>query len=342
MSSTATTPEEVTRSASAARRRKFFGQFAERYTLVAVFILIVAGFSIVSPDIYPTGDNARTIASTNAVIALLALAAMVPLVVGKFDISVGFQLGLAQGLCATLIIKSGMPAGMAALIVLAVGAAIGLVNGVLIAYLRLDPFIVTLGIGTLVLGLNGLITENLQITGALPESFSNLGRDDLLGIPLPLIYVLIIVAFLWMLFEYTIVGRQAHATGGGETAANLAGVNTRRLTLFCYILTGIISAFAGVVSVMMLGGSSPVVGFSALLPAFAAAFLGATGIRPGRYNSIGTVISVYLLAAGITGLQQLGVPSYVEEFFNGGALLIAVAASVLLARHRRGEGVGGS
>jgi ribose transport system permease protein len=340
--STVATRGKAPRSDSVGRRGKFFEGFAERYTLVAVFILIVVGFSIVSPDIYPTSQNAQTIASTNAVIGLLALAAMVPLVVGKFDISVGFQLGLAQGLCASLMIKSGMPGGLAALIVVAVGMAIGLINGLLVAYVRLDPFIVTLGVGTLVLGLNGVITENLQITGALPESFTNLGRDQLLGIPLPLIYVLIVAALLWVLLEYTVVGRQAFATGGNERAATLAGVNTRRLTLLCFVLTGLISAFAGILSVMMLGGSSPVVGLSAMLPAFAGAFLGATGIRPGRYNSIGTVISVYLLAAGITGLQQLGVPSYVEEFFNGGALLIAVAASVLLARHRRGEEMVGS
>jgi ribose transport system permease protein len=104
-----------------------------------------------------------------------------------------------------------------------------------------------------------------------------------------------------------------------------------------FVLTGIISALAGVLSVMMLGGSSPVVGLSSLLPAFAGAFLGATSIRPGRFNAIGTVLAVYLLASGITGLQQLGVAFYVQEFFNGGALLIAVAASVFIARRRRGQ-----
>jgi ribose transport system permease protein len=315
--------------------RRLAARWAGRYSLVLVFAAIVAGFSLANPDVFPTARNAQTIASTNAVIALLALAAMLPLVVGRFDISVGYQLGLAQGLCAGLVIKSGVPAGLAAVVVVLVGAAIGAVNGVLVAYLRLSSFIVTLGVGILVLGINEAYTKDLQITGKIPATFAHLGRDDVLGVPLPVIYVVVLAGALWVLLEYTALGRKAFATGGSERAALLAGVNTRRVTLQCFVLTGVISAFAGVLSVMMLGGSSPVVGLSSLLPAFAGAFLGATAIRPGRYNAIGTVLSVYLLATGITGLQQLGVAFYVQEFFNGGALLVAVATSVLIARRRR-------
>jgi len=313
------------------------GRIASRYSLVLVFAAIVVGFSLANPGVFNTTVNAQTIASTNAVIALLALAAMLPLVVGKFDISVGYQLGLAQGLCAGLIIRSGLPAALAVAIVIAVGALIGAVNGLLVAYLRLDSFIATLGVGILVLGVNNLYTDSQQITGSVPSSFADLGRTNLAGVPLALVYVLVVAALLWTLLEYTSWGRQAFSTGGGEPAARLAGVNTRRVTLQCFVLTGVISAIAGVLSVMKLGGSSPVVGLSALLPAFAGAFLGATSIRPGRYNAIGTVLAVYLLAAGITGLQQEGAASFVEEFFNGGALLLAVTISVLLARRRRGQ-----
>lgn len=310
-------------------------RLAGRYSLVLVFAAIVVGFTIANPDVFPTARNAQTIAATNAVICLLALAAMLPLVVGKFDISVGFQLGLAQGLCAGFIVNSGMPAGLAIAIVVAVGALVGAINGLLIAYLRLDSFIVTLGVGILVLGVNEAYTKDLQITGPVPQLFADLGRKTVAGIPLPFVYVLVVAAVLWVMLEYTAWGRKAFATGGSERAAALAGVDTRRVTLQCFVATGVICALAGVLSVMMLGGSSPVVGLSSLLPAFAGAFLGATAIRPGRYNAIGTVLAVYLLAAGITGLQQLGVAFYVQEFFNGGALLIAVAASVLIARRRR-------
>lgn len=322
-------------TAGAAAFAALASRWAGRYSLVLVFAAIIAGFSIANPDVFPTTQNAQTIASTNAVIALLALAAMLPLVVGRFDISVGYQLGLAQGLCAGLIIKSGMPAGVASLIVVAAGGVIGAVNGFLVVYLRLDSFISTLGVGIVVLGINEAYTKDLQITGAVPSSFSDLGRNMVLGIPLALVYVVVVCILLWVALEYTAWGRQAFATGGSDRAARLAGVDTRRVTMHCFVLTGVICAVAGVLSVMMLGGSSPVVGLSALLPAFAGAFLGATAIRPGRYNAIGTLLAVYMLAAGITGLQQLGAASYVQEFFNGGALLIAVSAAVLITRQRR-------
>ena len=315
--------------------RDVAARLAGRYSLVLVFVAILVGFTIANPDVFPTRQNAQTIAATNAVICLLALAAMLPLVVGRFDISVGFQLGLAQGLCAGLIVNSGMPAGLAVAIVVAAGALVGAVNGLLVAYLRLDSFIVTLGVGILVLGVNEAYTKDLQITGAMPQLFADLGRDTVAGVPLPFVYVLVVAAVLWVMLEYTAWGRKAFATGGSERAAALAGVDTRRVTLQCFVATGVICALAGVLSVMMLGGSSPVIGLSSLLPAFAGAFLGATAIRPGRYNAIGTVLAVYLLAAGITGLQQLGVAFYVQEFFNGGALLVAVATSALIARRRR-------
>jgi ribose transport system permease protein len=325
------------RRLSASALRHTASRLAGRYSLVLVFAAIVVAFSIAKPDVFPTTQNAQTIASTNAVIALLALAAMLPLVVGKFDISVGYQLGLAQGLCAGLIIKHGMPAGLATVVVLAAGALVGAINGFLVAFLRLDSFISTLGVGILVLGVNEAYTKDLQITGAIPHTFAQLGRSSVAGVPLAIIYVLAVCALLWTLLEYTAWGRQAFATGGSERAALLAGVNTRRVTMGTFVLTGLLSAFAGVLSVMMLGGSSPVVGLSSLLPAFAGAFLGATSIRPGRFNAIGTVLAVYLLASGITGLQQLGVAFYVQEFFNGGALLVAVATSVFIARRRRGQ-----
>ncbi|HEY2055437.1 MAG TPA: ABC transporter permease [Solirubrobacterales bacterium] len=310
-------------------------QWLARYNLVLVFAAIVVGFSIANPSVFPTATNARTIASTNSVVALLALAAMLPLASGQFDISVGYQLGLAQGLCAGLIINQGLPPAVAVAIVLAAGLVIGLVNGILVAYLKLNSFIATLGSGILVLGVNEVYTKDQQITGLIPASFTNLARETVLGIPLSLVYVLAVCAILWILLEYTAWGRQVFATGGNERAAQLAGVDTRLVSLQCFVLTGLIAALAGVLSVMLLGSSSPVVGLSALLPAFAGAFLGATAIRPGRYNAIGTVIAVYLLATGITGLQQLGAPFYVEEFFNGGALLIAVSFAALVARRRR-------
>jgi ribose transport system permease protein len=328
---------DVAESRRSSVRTGGWARFAARYALVGVFAAIVVLFSILKSDTYPTVDTWQAIASTQAVVAMLALAALMPLIVGQFDVSIAFQLGLSQSLCAGLIIRQGLPAAEA--VVLAVGACVlvGLINGLLVTVVRLTSFIATLAVGTLVLGFTQLYSKDETISGSLPSSFTNLGENKLLGLPLPLVYVLIVMAALWIAFEYTSWGRECHATGGSPRAALLAGVRTDRVTIECFVGAGLLAGLAGVLSVMTLGASSPVVGLGELLPAFAAAFLGATAIRPGRFNAIGTILAVYLLAAGITGLQQMGAAFYVQQLFNGAALLIALTLAALVERRRVAE-----
>ena len=311
------------------RLRRLGAAAGQKYALIVVFAAIVGLFSVLNPAVFATGANAQTIASTQATVALLALAAMLPLVVGQFDISVGYQFGLAQGLCAYLIINEGVPAVVAILVTLAAGLLIGLVNGVLVAKVKLNSFVATLGVGILVLGLTQWLTQDVTITGALPALFTDLGRNAVLGIPLPFVYVLAATAVLWVALEYTPWGRECDATGGNERAALLAGVRTERRTVQVFVFAALLAALSGGLSVMILGASSPTVGLGSLLPAFAGAFLGATSIRPGRFNAIGTLIAVYLVATGITGLQQEGAQPFVQQLFNGAALLIAVTLARL-------------
>lgn len=306
-----------------------------QYGLIVVFVILVAAFSIIEPSTFFTTLNAQTIASGKAVVAVLALAAMVPLVTGQFDLSVGFQLGLSQTLCAGLMLKSGLPASVAVLITLMVGAVFGLFNAFLVVRMRMGAFIATLGTGTLALGFTQWYSNGQSLFGQMPQSFLNLGRNNVAGVPLPIIYVVVIAAALWVLFEYTAWGRACFAIGGNARAALIAGVRVDRLTTQSFVLAGVLSSFAGVLSVMILGSANPNVGPDFLLPAFAGAFLGATSIRPGRFNAAGTFIAVYLLAAGIAGLQQLGAAFYIENFFNAGALLIAVALSAYAVKRRK-------
>jgi ribose transport system permease protein len=311
------------------RLRRVSAAAGSKYALIVVFAAIAGLFSALNPSVFATTANAQTIASTQATVALLALAAMLPLVVGQFDISVGYQFGLAQGLCAHLIINAGVPAGAAILVTLAAGAVIGVVNGVLVAKVKLNSFVATLGVGILVLGLTQWLTKDVTINGPLPELFTDLGRDAIAGIPLPFVYVLAATAALWLALEYTPWGRECYATGGNERAALLAGVRTERRTVQAFAAAALLAAASGCLSVMILGASSPTVGLGSLLPAFAGAFLGATSIRPGRFNAIGTLIAVYLVATGITGLQQEGAQPFVQQVFNGAALLIAVTLARL-------------
>jgi ribose transport system permease protein len=325
----ATTPEGT--GVSSGERA---GDLANRFGLLALFVLVVVLFSALKPDTFPTLDNAQAIASTQAVIALLALAATLPLVVGQFDVSIGFSLGLSQTLCAGLMIKNGWSAVPAAATGVASCVVIGVVNGALVTRLRLNSFIATLGVGTVVLGLTQVYGNDETISGALPTSFTGLGQNQLLEIPLPFVYVAVAAVLIWFAMEYTSWGRECHATGGNPRAALLAGVRTDRVTMQCFVLAGLLAGVAGVLSVTILGAAAPTVGLGALLPAYAAAFLGATAFRPGRFNAAGTMLAIYLLATGVTGLQSLGAQFYVEQLFYGGSLLIALAASALVERRR--------
>jgi ribose transport system permease protein len=314
---------------------RFVSTVATRYGLLVVLAAIVVSFSLARPETYPTIANAQTIASNSVVIAFLALAAMLPLVTGQFDVSLGYQLGLSQSLCAGLIIRQDLP--WAPAIAIAVGACVvvGIVNGVLVTRLGLTSFIATLGTGTVVYGLTQLYSKDETVIGDLPTAFTNAGRSLILGVPLPLVYLAVAVAILWVALEYTSWGRGCTATGDNARAAELAGVRTNRATVQTFAAAGLLAGISGVLSVSLLGASAPTVGLSELMPAFAGAFLGATAFRPGRFNAIGTVVAVYMLAAGIAGLQQLGALFYVQQLFNGGALLVAVSIAAVAARRSR-------
>ncbi len=306
-----------------------------RYGLLGIFILLIIVFSIINPQRFMTAGNAGTIALGQAANALLAFAVMVPLIAGQFDLSVGFQFGFAQSLLAWLAITQGVNPALAILLTLIGTCLIGLVNGLMVTRLRLPSFTTTIGTGIVVLGITEWMTGNQIISGAIPAWFANMGQARLAGIPFPFLYVIVVALILLALTEYTLWGRRAYATGANPEAAFLSGIPVNGLTVQSFLISSALCTVAGVVSMTNLGGSSPVVGLGALLPAFAGAFLGATGIRPGRYNVLGTLIAIYLVGTGVSALQQLGVAPYVQDLFNGFALLIAIIVSAAATRRIR-------
>lgn len=315
-------------------RQGVFSRIGAKYALIGVLLLLWVTFSVLNTGAFATTSNLQTILSVQATTGLLALAVVVPIVHGHFDLSTGFQFGLAQSLCAVLIIRDGWSPVAAVALVIVIGVVIGVINGQLITRVGLPSFTTTLGMGMLVLGLTEWLTKNQVIIGPAPTWFLDLGRMRLLGIPLPFIYLAIAAFILFVLLEYTVWGRRAYAIGANVVAARLSGIAADRQVRQSFICTGVLCSIAGCISMTSLGGSSPVIGLGSLLPAFAAAFLGATCIRPGRYNVAGTVIAVYVIGVGITGLQQMGADIYIQDVFNGAALLTAIIISTIARRRR--------
>ena len=151
-----------------------------------------------------------------------------------------------------------------------------------------------------------------------------------LGVPLGFYYALILCAILWYILSYSTAGRRLLFVGRGREVARLSGIAVDRVRLGGFVSSGLMGAIAGVLYVGTTGAADPSSGLTFLLPAFAAAFLGATSINPGRFNPWGTIISVYFLVTGITGLSILGVSTFVQDLFYGGALVIAVTLSQIV------------
>lgn len=318
--------------------RHVLAEGGARFGLVIALLLIMGAFSAIKPSTYFTSLNFETIATNQAPTLLLAVAVLVPLIAGEFDLSVASNFGLCQLLVAGLIIKSGMGWGLAVIVTLGVGALVGLVNGVLIAVLRINSFIATLGMATILDGVTTQYSGGQIIEGNFPNAFLKIGSIQILGsLSIFVVYALVIALILWIGLSYLPSGRHLYATGGARKAAQLLGLRTSYLIVGAFVLCGMIAALTGIVTTSQLTSGQPSLGSSYLLPAYAGAFLGATTVKPGQFNIWGTVIGAFLLGAGVTGLQQIGIASYVQDYFNGGALLVAVAASVYVTQRRGGS-----
>jgi ribose transport system permease protein len=305
----------------------------DRFSGLYVWAALIVIFGIWVPDLFLTTINAKIIASSQAVTAIVAMGLIVPVACGAFDLSVAGTLGVAECVvCWSQAHGHGWGVGVVA--ALAFGLLVGLVNSFVVIKLRVDSFIGTLGMSSLLAAAASWVTGGTQIASGISSSFTNLGQKQVFGLPLPVFYMIGLGIILWWMLEYTPVGRYLYGIGGNPQAARLAGVRVARITTGAFLLSGLVAAFAGVVLAAELGSASPDVGTPYLLPAFSAVFLGATQIRPGRVNVLGTLIAIFLLATGVKGLQLAGAPIYINDLFNGGALIIAVA---LAARTRRGR-----
>jgi ribose transport system permease protein len=301
---------------------------------IYVFALIFIVFSLWVPHTFLDWGTWRAMISTQALTALLAVGLVIALSAGAFDLAIGATLGFGEILVAWLLVKHGVAIVPAVALSTLAGAAVGLANGLLVVRARIDSFIATLGVSSVLLALTSWISASQQIVG-LSNGFQNIATNKVLGFPMS-VYVMVVVAFaVWYILERTPIGRRVYATGGNIEAARLAGVKTSVVIVGALIACGAIAAFSGVLVTSSLGAGDPTIGPPYLLPAFSAAFLGSTQFHGGRFNVWGTVLAVYVLGTGVMGLQLAGAPIWIPELFNGLALLLAVGLSKYQRTARR-------
>ncbi len=309
---------------------KVLVRYTEQFGLIVVWLLLIALFGAMRPDTFLTWPNLSTILGSQAVLVVLTLGLIIPLTANDFDLSIASVMTLSSMTVAVLNVNYGVGIGWAILAALALGVAVGLVNGVLITVFRIHSLIVTLGTGTFIHGFTLWMSDSMTISGISPTLMDAVIVNRLFGIPLEFYYATGLAALVWYLLDYTALGRRILFVGRGREVARLSGINTDRIRIACLGVSGFFGALAGVLYAGTQGAADPVSGVSYQLPAFAAAFLGSTSIVPGRFNPWGSTVAVYFLVTGITGLVFMGFSSFIQEMFYGGALVVAVCLSQLV------------
>lgn len=331
-------------------RRKFKTGF-DRFSGLYLWALFIVVFAIWTPDTFLTTSTLHSVAAQQAVTGMVALAVLIPLAAACYDLSVGATANLA-GILAIVLMNNhhwAVVPAIAAAIVLAF--AIGCVNALVVVKLRVNSFIATLGMGSILAATQVIVSSNAQPLPPTSQAWNNFTQTTVFGFQIVVLYLLILAFVLWWLTAHTPVGRYLYAIGGNTEAARLSGVRIERYTALSLITSATIAGVAGVMF-SSLNGPSLNFGGTLLLPAFAAVFLGSTQLIPGRFNVWGTLLAIYVLATGVQGLQLVSGASWLNDMFNGVALIIAVALSIqrspsahwqkIKARFGRGTGAGGS
>jgi ribose transport system permease protein len=310
------------------RGRQGSVSFAGRFGLLVFYILMVIVFTLAAPDIFPTVATAQSIGQSNSVLALVALGALVPLVVGEYDLTIGAVVGIAA-ITFSKLHQAGIPFLPALILTAGVGVFIGCVNAFSVTVLKVSSLITTLGVGSIITGFTAYLTNGRTVTEGIPTGLTTFAQTTWLGIPRLVFVVVAVALILWFILAHTPLGRELYAVGMNRESARLMGARVNRDITLAFATSGCLAAIAGVLQLGVLQAAQPDVGAALLLPALAVAFLGASTIRPGWFNVWGTLIGVLVLQTGIVGLDDVGVPYWVVPIFNGTVLVVAVAVSTL-------------
>jgi ribose transport system permease protein len=333
---TSVTLEHDETPAAATPRKQQWGSLLSVRNIAGVYVLalLIVLFGVLEPDKFLTEQTAKTILNQYAVTGIVALALTVPLAAGVFDLSVAATMSFTSMLAAILLKDTDLPILLVIVAAVLAGTLIGLINAVIVVILRIDSFIATLGTGAIITAATVAISDNKTITDArVSGRFADfMAQNNFDGITIPVLYLAVIMLVLGFVLEQTVSGRYMYAIGFDQEAARLSGVRVRLLRGVVLVVSGTVAAFAGVVLTARVTSGTPGAGDPYLLPAFAAAFLGATQFRPGRFNAWGTVLAVMLVGTANYGLLLSSAPQWAPDVFTGAMLLVAVGVTGLERR----------
>lgn len=330
------TPTRASEHQRGARRPALPARLVPKYALVGAWAVVAAFYAIIEPSKFITHGTFDTIFGSQQPLVFLSLALVVTFVVGEFDLSVAFNLGLAATIVPVLSVVDHMNVVVASLVALVVSVVAGVVNGFVIVKLGVNAIVATLGMGTFLLGLAEEISH-LETVSGISSAFSQIANHPVAGLPVSFFEGLFIAIVIAYVLGFTRTGRNMLFVGANAEVARLAGIRVQRIRFGSYVASGLLCGLGGVILAASLGGFTSGSSAQYLLPAFAGTFLGTAVVQPGRFNPIGSLIGIYFLVTGVVGLELLGYTGWVVNVFYGAALVIAVAVSTMVGRQALGS-----
>ena len=308
--------------------KRFWRWEASGILVALAALVIVLSFAT---DNFLSPYNAVVVSRQAAFVGLVALGQTLVLLVGGIDLSVGAAAGLSAIVGALMLTAAGINPYLIIPLTMLFGASLGLINGVFVAGLRLNPFIVTLATWEIFAGMTLVITKGYPIR-PLGDQFTYFGKGDLFGIPFPVVIFVLVGIFLIWLLTQTRFGRNVFAVGGNREAAILAGIHVKRVEMIAYALAGMFAALAGILYASRMDAGQPSVGEGWLMGAITAAILGGTSLRGGQGSITGTMLGALLLAVLANGTVLLNVSGFWQRVIVGFVVLLAVLVD--LFRHK--------
>lgn len=328
-------PTVPTRQERTVAPTEMLRKLATTYGVPLALMALIALFSILRPDAFPTWRNLNAILSLAAPLMVVALGFTIILTQHDFDISFPNTIGLVAATSFLLMAedRANLPWGLAVALALLVGPLIGFVNGLLVAVMGLNSLVATLAVGTGVLGIEFLLTGQQTVYGNVPRAFMEIGQGAaILGLNNQIWIAAIALIGIHVLARHTELGRYFYAVGGNIEAAQLSGINVKRVKIYGFTLMGFLAGVAGVLITAQTASSSPDSGMPYLLPAFTAVFLGTAMFKQGQFNVLGTAVGVIFLGVIQTGLIMLHLSSAIINIVQGAILLAAMMISRIGAR----------
>ena len=299
-------------------------KYMSELTTVIALIILMAVITIINSN-FLTANNLLNLLLQVTSNALIAFGMTFVILTGGIDLSVGSILALSSVLTAGLL-GSGMPVTLAILISLILGCILGMMNGLLISYGKLAPFIVTLATMTIFRGATLVYTNGNPITKGLSDTFlfQFLGQGYIVGIPFPVIIMFIVFIVLYVLLHKTAFGKSVYAIGGNEKAAYISGVKLNKVKIIIYSISGIMASISGLIITSRLSSAQPTAGASYEMDAIAAVVLGGTSLSGGKGRILGTLIGALIIGVLNNGLNIIGVSAFWQQVVKGVVILIAV------------------